>query len=305
MNLNLRQMEYLVALAEKLNFREAAEACYVTQPALSTQIQGLERSLGLRLFDRDRRSVRLTSAGREILSRAHEVLRCVADLEDQAHALQAPLSGELRLGVIPTVAPYVLPEAVVSLRTRYPHLKLLLHEDQTDRLIDDLHHAKLDLLLFALEVELGDLHTLPLYRDPFVLAVPARHPLSKLDLIRTRDLADQELLLLEDGHCLRDHALEVCHLSEAHEVHDFRATSLNTLVSMIAAGTGITLLPTISLPTELRGRRGIITRPLTKNAPKRTIGFAWRKQSSRAPEFRLLAEHFRAHAPKGTLPCPH
>ncbi len=290
MRCSLRQLQYFVAVVEGLNFSKAAAACYVSQPGLSAQIKNLERVLDVQLFERSRRKVLLTPAGAALLPRARKVLTAAADLEDAAESLTQPLCGKLRLGVIPTIAPYLLPNALPGIRQRYPQLKLLLHEDLTGRLLTLLTQGKLDLLLIALEADLGDVATLPLAADPFVAALPAGHPLSKREQIEEADLAGEQVLLLEDGHCMRDQALRVCDRAGAGEFGDFRAGSLNTLAQMVAGGIGITLLPQISLKVETRPPSPLAVRPFRQPGPSRTIGLAWRATSPRAEEFRLLGE---------------
>ncbi len=298
---SLRQLESVVAVAEHLNFRQAAEATFVTQPALSAQIQQLETMLGLRLFERDRRRVLLTQAGEELVPRARAALAEVDAFVDAARVLQDPLAGTLRLGVIPTIAPYVLPGAIPALRKRYPQLRLLLREDRTARLVELTTRGQLDLCLLALEADLGDLELLPLYADPFVLALPADHELSARKAIREQDLAREEVLLLEDGHCLREQALAICQQVGVRELADFRATSLNTLVRMVSSGIGITLLPAIAIPTEVHSRDRLALRPLDRDA-RRTIGLAWRGSSPRGQAFQSLAEVFLERAPEGSVP---
>lgn len=195
-----RQLEYLVALADHLNFRRAAEACYVTQPTLSAQIKQLETLLGVRLFERDKRHVLPTTAGTELSARARTALRAVDDLLDAAKGLGAPLSGPLRLGVIPTIAPYLLPGVLARLRARFPELKLFVREDPTDRLLELLARGELDVLLLAREAKLGDVVLLDLFRDPFLLAVPAEHALARRKRVQQQDLVGERLILLEDGH---------------------------------------------------------------------------------------------------------
>jgi len=297
MSFTLRQLEYLVSLEQSLSFRRAAAACHVTQPGLSTQIQQLERALGTPMFERTRRSVAVTAAGQRVAVRARHILAEVTALEDEAKALGKPLSGTLRLGVIPTVAPYVLPKFVPALRRQHSSLRLLICEDHTDVLLQNLTEAKLDVLLLALEADLHGAETRALYDDPFVLAAPQGHPMATGGAIRAHDLVGQELLLLEDGHCLRDQALDICNMRGARETTDFRASSLNTLIRMVAAGTGITLLPAMSLATEIRPRDKIVTRGFSKRGPSRTIGLAWRKSSPRVAEFDLLADLLRDRAP--------
>jgi LysR family hydrogen peroxide-inducible transcriptional activator len=195
-----RQLEYLVALADHLNFRRAAEACFVTQPTLSTQLKQLETVLGVQLFERDTRRVLPTPAGEALAARARVALRELDDLVAGARGFREPLAGPLRLGVIPTVAPYLLPAALSALRQRFPHLRLFVREDPTDRLLEQLHRGELDLLLLAREASLGDATTLDLFRDPFWLAVPRDHRLAKRKRVREADLTGEQLVLLEDGH---------------------------------------------------------------------------------------------------------
>jgi LysR family hydrogen peroxide-inducible transcriptional activator len=298
---SLRQLECLVALAEHLNFRQAAEASGVSQPALSAQISQLETRLGQKLFERDKRRVLVTPAGRELVERARAALAEIDTLVEAARVLQEPLSGTLRLGVIPTVAPWALPGALSAARERYPRLRLLLREERTADLVALAKKGELDLLLLALEADLADLERLPLYRDPFRVAVPQGHPLALRRTVREEDLRGEEVLLLEDGHCLRDQALSFCRGSGLRELADFRATSLGTLERMVASGVGLTFLPAMAA-AELGARDGLATVALPEGAAGRTIGLAWRKSSPRAKEFRALAELFREHAPAGTRP---
>ena len=290
MNVSFRQLEYFVAVAERLSFRAAADACFVTQPGLSAQLKDLERLLGVQLFERSQRTVLLTPAGETLLPLARNILTSSGEFVDLARSLTQPLSGTLRLGVIPTVAPYLLPKTLPILRRRYPQLQVRLHEDLTHRLLELLAHGKLDLILVALEADLGNVATLALTTDPFVVAVPAQHRLAKRKRVTETDIAGEQVLLLDDGHCLRDQALAVCHTSGASEIGDFRASSLNTLVQMVAGGIGITLLPRLSLEVEAPPHSQIVIIPFRKPEPSRTIGFAWRTTSPRAHEFQLLAK---------------
>ena len=290
MNISLRQLEYFAAVAEWLSFRDAADACFVTQPGLSAQLKDLERLLGVQLFERSQRTVLLTPAGETLLPLARNILTATDEFVDLARSLTQPLTGTLRLGVIPTVAPYLLPKTLPALRQRYPQLQVRLHEDLTHRLLEMLSHGKLDLLLVALEADLGNVSTLALTTDPFVVAVPARHRLAKRKRVTESDIAGEQVLLLDDGHCLRDQALAVCHTSGASEIGDFRASSLNTLIQMVAGGIGITLLPRLSLEVEVPQISQIVTLPFRKPEPSRTIGLVWRTTSPRAHEFQLLAK---------------
>ena len=290
MNVSFRQLEYFVAVAERLSFRAAADACFVTQPGLSAQLKDLERLLGVQLFERSQRTVLLTPAGETLLPLARGILTASGEFVDLARSLTRPLSGTLRLGVIPTVAPYLLPKTLPALRQHYPQLQVRLHEDLTHRLLELLSHGRLDLLLVALEADLGNVSTLALATDPFVVAVPAQHRLAKRKRVTEADIAAEQVLLLDDGHCLRDQALAVCHTSGASEVGDFRASSLNTLVQMVAGGIGITLLPRLSLEVEAPQLSQIVILPFRKPEPSRTIGLVWRTTSPRAHEFQLLAK---------------
>ena len=294
----LRQLEYFVAVAGTLNFRKAAEGCHVTQPALSAQIQQLEAGLGVMLLERDKRSVRLTPAGAALLPRAQQILAQMHDLSAAARALGRPLSGTLRLGVIPTVAPYLLPRVLPAVRRAHPELRVLLREDQTAPLLARLREGELDLLLLALEADLGDARLEPLFRDPFVLAVPQDHALVEHERVTTADLADDLVLLLDEGHCLGEQTREVCSRAADLDEADFRATSLSTLVQMVAGGLGITLLPSLAIEVEVRAGLGLAVVPFAEPAPGRTIGLAWRPSSPRGDEFALLAKTLRAAAPR-------
>ncbi len=284
---SLRQLEYLIAVEEALNFRLAAEACFVTQPALSTQIQQLEERLGVQLFERDKKRVLPTPAGTVLAERARRVLGEVDDLVDLAAAQRPPLTGELRLGVIPTLGPYLLPKLLGPLRQRLPDLTLYLREGQTPDLVTEVHAGKLDVLLLALEADLADLHTESLFSDPFHVALPEGHALARREEIREEDLENEPLLLLDEGHCLRDQALAACERIHPRKL-PYRATSLGTLVQMVAGGLGLTLVPEVALTVESRVE-GLVLRPLEARSAARTICLAWRPTSARGDEFRALA----------------
>jgi LysR family hydrogen peroxide-inducible transcriptional activator len=283
----LRQLEYFLALHEKLNFREAAESCFVTQPALSAQLQQLERRLGVQLFERDKRHVRPTEAGDALVVRARDVLERVDRMIDSAQARGEPLTGELRLGVIPTVAPYLLPRVYDALVRMHPRLKLYLREGQTADLVARLEDADLDVLLLALEAKLGSAETEAIFSDPFLVALPSEHLLAARETLAFDDLEGEPILLLEEGHCLRDQALPACERAGTWEVEAYRASSLGTLVQMVAGGLGVTLIPELAVAVESRVA-GLAIRPLD-DGPGRTIGLAWRPASARAEEFRQLA----------------
>ena len=291
--LTLRQLQYAVAVADARSFRRAAELCHVSQPSLSAQLAQLEDVLGTRLFERERRPVLPTPAGEQIVERARRLLVDTDDLVSAAKQLGDPLSGSLRIGVIPTISPYLLPEIVPSLRRQHPHLTALWVEDKTETLVASLAEGKLDAALLALEANLGVLEHEVIARDPFVLATPAGHPLAAgRGPARLADLSGATVLLLDDGHCLRDQALSYCSRARAHEA-DFRATSLSTLAQMVSAGAGVTLLPRLALPTE--NRRGkLAVRRFADPAPHRTLALAWRKSSPLGPALRRLAGTIRA-----------
>ena len=291
---SIRQLEYLVAVADHLNFREAAASCHVTQPALSTQLQQLEALLGVQLFERDTRRVVATAAGVQLAQEARGILSATDHLLDSARAAGEPLAGRLRLGVIPTVAPYLLPAVVRAARDAHPDLVLLLQEDQTDRIVQRLHSGELDMLLLALDVDLRGASELPLFSDPFVLACPDGHPLASGGVLTEGDLDGESVLLLEEGHCLRDHALPICKSAGMTEYADFRATSLGTLLQMVGAGLGVTLVPEMAVAGESNCNPSVAFRPFDEGGPSRSIGVAWRKSSAREAEFRDLAETIRA-----------
>ncbi len=286
----LRQLEYFSALAARLNFREAAESCFVTQPALSGQIAQLESLWGVRLFERDKKSVRLTSAGAQLLGGAREILRRTDELGELTRSFGAPLSGPLRLGTIPTVGPYLLPKVLPAVQKAYPELRLYLREDLTPRLLERLDAGDLDLLLLAIDVPLGKVATKELFSDPFFVAVPEGDPLAKLEQIELADIAEREVLLLEEGHCLRDQTVTLCEAAGSDEVPGFRGTSLGTVTQMVASGLGLTLLPELAVERESATTPGLATLPFGSQGPDRRIGLAWRSSSPRSKEFELLGE---------------
>jgi len=296
----LRQLEYLVAVAEKLNFRVAAERCHVSQPALSEQIRLLEEQLGVRLLERDSQRVALTAAGRQVLERARSVLGDVDGLVDAALGQGGPLCGPLALGAIPTVAPYVLPGLLAAARRAHPKLRLVLREARTATLVEELRAGRLDAAVLALPVDVPGLTAVPLADDAFLLAVPRGHRLAGKGPARLADLRREEVMLLEEGHCLRDQALAICAEAGARETEDVRATSLHTLLRLVAAGLGVTLLPALARD-EATGER-VQLRAFRDPAPGRTLGLVWRTSSARAGDFLLLAETLRAALPAGVTP---
>lgn len=293
---SLRQLQYAVAVAETLSFRKAAEQCHVSQPALSAQLAQLEDALGVVLFERDRRRVLVTAAGKEIVRRARELLVGADDLITAARRAADPLSGTLHVGVIPTVAPYLLPSVTPALRDAYPALTLLWIEDKTDALVAALDAGTLDAALLACEADIGDVEAEVIARDPFVLATPPDHPLgAPRSPAAQSELRTADVLLLDEGHCLREQALAICTRARAREL-EFRATSLPTLAQMVASGAGVTLLPRLAVPTEA-GRSTLKLRPFADPAPARTLALVWRKRSPLAPALRQIAETLREAYP--------
>jgi LysR family hydrogen peroxide-inducible transcriptional activator len=290
-----RQLEYLVALADTLGFHRAAERAHVSQPALSAQIQQAEAVLGVRLFERNQRRVLLTPAGELVVARARRVLREAEDLLAAARLLSDPFRGNWRLGLIPTVAPYLLPEILPGVHRAHPDLRLLLREERTPVLVRELLAGGLEAAILAEVPDLGTLSRAPLAEDPFLLAAPLGHPLARKRRIALRDLEQAPLLLLEDGHCLRGQALAICAKAGAREA-DFRASSLPTLMQMVAAGMGLTLLPALCAPME-RTRASLVLRPFAPPVPGRQLVLAWRGGSPLAGALATFAGELRAAWP--------
>jgi len=281
--MNLKDLKYLVALADTGHFGKAAERTFVSQPTLSAQLKKLEDYLGVKLVERQPKNIKLTEVGRQIVVRARRML----DEGDQIIALARnntdPFVGKLKVGLIPTIGPYLLPRVMQKLRKALPHLGLMLYEHQTEALLRRLRDGEIDLGIMALPVAQEGMETRALYDEAFTVALPNNHPLAAKTAIKVADLKGQTLLLLEDGHCLRDQALEVCSRIEVHEAEDFRATSLETLRQMVVAGLGITLLPETAVESPFGSQRGLSIRQFVKPAPTRTVGAVWRKSSTRAP----------------------
>jgi LysR family hydrogen peroxide-inducible transcriptional activator len=301
---SLRQLQYAVAVADARSFSEAARRCRVSQPSLSAQIAQLEDGLGVRLFERDRRKVLLTRTGERVLERGRLVLREIDDLVDLAQRSADPLAGTIRLGVIPTVSPYLIPCIRPALRRDYPELTLLWIEDKTEVLLRKLGAGDIDAALLAVEAEIGDVEREVVGHDPFVLAASARHPLmARTSPVKLSELESESVLLLDDGHCFRDQALAVCSGARVQEL-EFRATSLPTLAQMVADGTGITLLPQLAVATEAKRAR-LSVRPFADPVPGRTIALAWRRRSPLGAALKRMAGTAReAYAALQPAPPP-
>ena len=300
-HVTLKQLRYFDALAREQHFGRAAESCAVTQPALSMQIHELEEQLGLLLVERTRAGVLLSDKGREIATRAARILGDVHEMVEYAQHCNNVLAGSLRLGVIPSIAPYMLPPLLPLLREGYPQLELHVRETQTMPLVQELIDGKLDVLLLALPIIQPEIETRALFDDRFLLALPPERKLSSR-VRATKDLLEHErLLLLEEGHCLREQALTYCSLQQASTINTFGVSSLSTIVEMVAAGYGITLLPEMCLNVELRGRDLGLTR-FADPEPSRSVGLAWRSTSPRTADFEALARLIKLAWSQGCVP---
>ncbi|MBZ6078117.1 hydrogen peroxide-inducible genes activator [Microvirga puerhi] len=286
--ITLRQLRYLTAIAETRHFGRAAALCHVTQPALSMQIQELEQSLGCHLVERRRNAVDLTADGQEVARRGAAILASVADLEDYARREKPPLVGLLRLGIIPSIAPYLLPRALPSLHERYPHLELRIRETQTASLVEELIRGDLDLIIAALPLDRPELDTLNAFQDRFLVARQARAHRRKSERMDPSALATEHLLLLEEGHCLRDQALSVCGALSPNIQMAFGASSLSTVMHLVANGYGVTLLPEMAADIERTDRVQLIR--FADPEPMRMIGLAWRRSSPRRSDAEALAK---------------
>lgn len=298
LHITLQELRYLVAVAEEKHFERAAELCHVSQSTLSTQLKKLESQLNVILLDRSQRQVVPTSVGKEIVAQARFVLEEAQKIQAIALRQLDPMQGVLRMGVIPTLGPYLIPHLLPPIRDLYPKLRLFLREDLTDHLLRRLRCGELDLLLMVLPVR-EELESLALFEEPFRVALPVGHPLAERDQIREREFNDYRILLLEEGHCLRDQALEIC--KSPWVIEEFAASSLETLRQMVAAGIGLTLLPELAsrLDRETAYRQLIEIRPFAPPVPSRTIGLVWRRQFARQAAIQELAEVIRNHLPPG------
>jgi LysR family hydrogen peroxide-inducible transcriptional activator len=286
--MNLKDLKYLVALADTGHFGRAAERTFVSQPTLSAQLKKLEEYLGVKLVERQPKNVQLTEVGKQVVVRARRMLDEGNEIVALARNNADPLAGKLKIGLIPTVGPYLLPRVMQRIRKALPQLGLMLYEYQTEPLLKRLREGDIDLAIMALPADQEGMESRALYEEAFTVALPNSHPLAQKSTIKVSDLKGQTLLLLEDGHCLRDQALEVCSRVDVREAEDFRATSLETLRQMVVAGLGITLLPELAVESPFGSQRGLTVRHFVKPAPRRTVGAVWRKSSTRAPAILAL-----------------
>jgi LysR family hydrogen peroxide-inducible transcriptional activator len=286
----LRQLAYLVELSERLNFRVAAEAQFVTQSTLSAGIKELERLLGVQLVERDNRNVRLTTVGEDVVARARELLAAATDMAEAARSATRPLCGPLRLGAIPTIAPYLLPDLLPALRRAQPDLALYLREDLTEHLLERLRAGRLDVALIALPFDTGDLYVRELFQDEFSFVARAADPAVRGKDVALRRIDSGDILLLEDGHCLRDHVIAACGPRRASGESRVEATSLTTLLQMVEGGLGVTLLPALALEAGILKGTGLVARPFSPPAPARTLALVARRTSPRRSDADFLAE---------------
>jgi LysR family transcriptional regulator, hydrogen peroxide-inducible genes activator len=299
---SVRHLRHLVALHDHGHFGRAAEACNITQSTLSSSIKELESTLEVTLVDRSKRRVVLTPVGVETVERARKIVKEVEELVGFTTASRDPLSGTVRMGTIPTVGPFLLPRLFPGLREAYGRLKLYLVEDLTSRLVDSLHRGELDVVLLALPYDCGAVETVILFEDLLVVGLPRGHPLAKGARVKIQHLLSEDLLLLKDGHCLRDHALAACRLADRRTTEGFEATSLATLVQMVDNGLGTTLLPTLAVDAGILLGTNVVTRPLVGDRPARKIGLVWRRGTGRRHEFRLLAKELMERIKLNTKP---
>lgn len=286
---SLRQLRYLLALAQQLNFTRAAEVSFVSQSTLSTGLRELESTLGVQLVERDRQSVALTPIGEQVVARARQVLAAAEDLSEFAADVSRPMRGRLRMGVIPTIAPFVLPAVMPALRENFPNLQLALREDLTAQLLERLRQRQLDIALIALPYDTAELRVLPLYKDRFRLVGRTGDSVMQGRAVRLGTAWTERLLLLEEGHCLRDHTLAACRAAEVASVDGFEATSLLTLVQMVASGMGVALLPEMAIRSGLLNQLSLISRPLAAPVPERTVALVTRPTSAHMREFEAIA----------------
>ncbi|MFN3545179.1 MAG: LysR substrate-binding domain-containing protein [Thiobacillus sp.] len=301
--MTLQELKYLVALADHGHFGRAAEACFITQSTLSTQIKKLEDFLGVTLFDRSLKRVTPTPIGKEILAAARNIVEEAERIRELAKHAQDPMERTLHLGVIPTLGPYYLPHALTLVHKKHPGLRLLLREEMTPQILEHLLEGKLDAGLLALPVTNDALRVEPLFYEPFYAALPAGHPLAKRDTLKVTELMQEKLLLLDEGHCLRDQALDVCGARQDRR-EEVRATSLETLRQMVGMGLGVTLLPALSVDAAPRViKKAIEIRPFRSPPPGRTIGLVWRRRAPFPETFERLAQTLKAALPDGVAPA--
>lgn len=303
--MNLRDIQYIIAVAETRHFGKAAERCYVSQPTLSGQIRKLEEELGVAIFERTSRSVAITPVGEQILAIGRQITEQVDAIQQLARAQQDPLAGPLRLGAIPTLSPYLMPLILMPLKRRHPQMKLVLSEELTESLLQRLHHHEIDAALLATPVEDPRLDEIPLFDEPFWVAFPRKHDFYTREKIRLRDLQQEELLLLSEGHCLAQQALDVCHLKDRQvqgQMADLRAASLETLIQLVRSGFGITLIPALAMRGSWATGGGVVAQPLELAGASRRISLVYRQSFPRAQALQALAQVIIDNLPNTVYP---
>lgn len=299
--MNVRDLDYIRAVAKYKHFGQAAEHCNVSQPALSTQIKKLEDELGVVIFERDNRNVRLTKVGEEIIDLAADALSTIEQIRGAASRARDPLSGEFKLGFIPTIAPYLLPHLISQRSNELPQLRLQFREDITDRLNESLLSGEIDAALLATAPEDPRLDALPLYDEPFWVIFPSRHKLGLAKQIRVSDLPDDELLLLTEGHCFRDQALDVCQVSSGRQLRTIHATSLETLINLVQAEQGITLVPALAVNESWRSGKGLMCEPLDNENAYRRVYLTYRKSFPRYTLIEKIGSILCANLPQNLI----
>ena len=290
--MNLRDLKYIIAVAESRHFGKAAERCFVSQPTLSGQIKKLEDQLGIAIFERTNRSVEITPVGEEILANARRIMEQADGIEQVARAYQDPLAGPLRIGAIPTLSPYLMPLILAPLKQQLPQMKLILSEELTDTLLERLHDHEIDVALLATPIEEHELETLPLFDEPFWVAYSCDHAFYEKDRISLRDLKKENLLLLAEGHCLADQAMDVCHMKERQthgEMADLRASSLETLIQLVGAGYGVTLVPALAMRGSWTAGSGVVAQPLAIAHASRRVALVFRRSFPRRAALQAFA----------------
>ena len=303
--MNLRDLKYIIAVAETHHFGKAAERCFVSQPTLSGQIKKLEDELGIAIFERSKRSVEITPVGEEIISHARQIMEQADVIQQLAQAHQDPLAGPLRIGAIPTLSPYLMPLILAPLKKQHPKMKLILSEEMTDTLLDRLANHEIDAALLATPVEGPEMESQPLFDEPFWAAYPRKHPFYTKDRITRRDLDQENLLLLAEGHCLAKQAMDVCHIKEREDqgdMADLRAASLETLIQLVSAGFGITLLPALAMRGSWSTGSGVVAQPLSIKDASRRVSLVFRHSFPRRAALEALAQIILTHLPNTVKP---
>jgi LysR family hydrogen peroxide-inducible transcriptional activator len=303
--MNLRDLKYIVAVAETRHFGKAAERCFVSQPTLSGQIKKLEDELGVAIFERTNRSVEITSVGESIVRHARDIIEQVEVIEQLAQAHQDPLAGPLRIGAIPTLSPYLMPLVLLPLKKQHPQMRLILSEELTDTLVERLQNHEIDAALLATPVEETELETLPLFDEPFWIAYPRKHAFYTREKITRRDLDQENLLLLAEGHCLAKQAMDVCHIKEREtqgEMADLRASSLETLIQLVGAGFGVTLVPALAMRGSWTTGSGVVAQPLDWPDASRRVSLVYRRSYPRLEALLALAKIIQGNLPNTVTP---